>query len=365
MWSRISSCLFLFLALVSANNAGRFARWRAVLGRHYATIEERLHREAIFTLNMIEAERLSLLNPNATFGEGPFSDMTSEEFKDYVGIGKPQHGDHLTGKLTNVTISGTTPSSIDWRDSGAVTDVKDQGHCGDCWAFTTTGNAEGQWKLAGNGLVSLSEEFLAACFKGDCGGSSPRQAGLWTMKMNGGEIPTEKSFPYTSGSGSVGSCKSYSGMPTGAKITGYVAVPADESQMKTWVGAHGPLAVAVDANDLQHYKSGVMSTCTAGAANHAVLLIGYSNSHYWLIKNSWGTNWGEKGFARLQFGSNQCNIKSDAGSNCVKGRALPGCLEPCPDFSTYCDAGLQLKPTCSHITCPAAVSHSIHGENLG
>jgi cathepsin L len=211
------------------------------------------------------------------------------------------------------------PDSIDWRTSGYVTPVKDQGSCGSCWAFSTTGSLEGQnFKKTGK-LISLSEQNLVDCSNAEgnegCNGGLMDQAFTY-IKKNGG-IDTEESYPYK---GVDGTC-SFKSNSVGAKVTGFVDVKAgDEQALKEAVGTVGPVSVAIDASSIffQFYHSGVYDPwwCSSTSLDHGVLAVGYGNEggkDYWLVKNSWNTSWGMKGYINMiRNKSNRCGIATSA-----------------------------------------------------
>jgi cathepsin L len=209
------------------------------------------------------------------------------------------------------------PDSIDWRTHGMVTGVKDQGQCGSCWSFGTTGTLEGQWKKKHGSLVSLSEQNLVDCdtaWDNGCNGGLPTKAYQYIIK-NG--IDTESSYPYTAHQGS---CK-FSAAHVGAKMTSFKQVSRDsESALKNAVGSIGPVAVGIDASHMsfQLYSGGVYDekSCSTTRLDHAVLVVGYgaeNGKDYWLVKNSWGKGWGESGYIKMSRNlNNQCGIAHDA-----------------------------------------------------
>lgn len=176
------------------------------------------------------------------------------------------------------------------------------------WAFSTTGGIEGAWKVAGHSLVSLSEQQLVSCDKSDsgCGGGLMDSAFSWVSR-NGG-ITSESSYPYTSGGGSAGSCRS--SRSTAATISGHRDVGRSESSLASALGRQ-PISIGVDANSWQSYRGGVMSSCRGQSLDHGVLLVGMTSSA-WIIKNSWNAGWGESGYIRLARGSNQCGLTNGA-----------------------------------------------------
>merc|ERR1719461_1995953 len=147
----------------------------------------------------------------------------------------------------------------------------------------------------------------------------PNTSIICTPISKGGQIVTEAAYPYTSGRGSSGSCKSVSGMAVGSTISGHRDITHSESQMATYVSSSGPLPIAVDAQShWQTYTGGVVSSCTGTSLDHGVLIVGYT-SEYWIVKNSWGSSWGESGYIRLAYGSNQCGLTQSPTAALVSG----------------------------------------------
>lgn len=205
----------------------------------------------------------------------------------------------------------TTPTKVDWREKGAVTRVKDQGQCGSCWAFSTIGNIEGIWALGGHELTEFSEQHLVSCDTNDyaCQGGLMDSAIDWIVQSNGGVVYTEKSYPYVSQDTNVPSCGADVKPQPGATIKGSIMLDKDEKLIEAWLAENGPLAIAVDATVWSFYSTGVLPLCLGMQLNHGVLLVGYNNvaaEPYWIIKNSWGSVWGENGYIRILKGRNEC-----------------------------------------------------------
>jgi hypothetical protein len=207
--------------------------------------------------------------------------------------------------------------SLDWVAKGAVTAVKNQGQCGSCWAFSTTGSLEGALFVATGKLTSLSEQDLVSCdTKVDQGCSGGLMDNAYEFVMENGGICSEDAYPYTSGGGSSGTCqKSCSNVMT---ITGHTDVPSqDEDALKTAVSRQ-PVSVAIEADKsvFQLYKSGVFTSTSCGnQLDHGVLVVGYGTqdgTDYWKVKNSWGSSWGQNGYILMakdiSSSAGQCGI---------------------------------------------------------
>ncbi|KAJ4703640.1 putative Cysteine protease [Melia azedarach] len=201
------------------------------------------------------------------------------------------------GNLTSV------PTSIDWRKKGAVTPVKDQGSCGCCWAFSAVAAMEGITQIKTGKLVSLSEQELVDCDTQDSGCSGGlMNIAFEFIKSNRG-LTTEANYPYE---GVDGTCKTKKAGRKAAAITGYKDVPANNEKALLQAVASQPVSVAIEGSgySFQFYSTGVFSGDCDTYLNHAVTAIGYGTSSagtkYWLMKNSWGTGWGEDGYMRIQ-----------------------------------------------------------------
>ncbi|XP_046817960.1 cathepsin L [Vespa velutina] len=212
------------------------------------------------------------------------------------------------------------PEFVDWREKGAVTPVKDQKACGSCWAFSTTGALEGQHFRQTGVLVSLSEQNLIDCSakygNNGCNGGLMDQAFQY-IKDNKG-LDTEKSYPYEA---EKENCR-YTPSNSGAYDIGYVDIPeGDEDKLKAAVATIGPVSIAIDAShqSFQFYSEGVYyePDCSSTSLDHGVLIVGYgtddNGDDYWLVKNSWDTTWGDKGYIKMARNKqNHCGVATTA-----------------------------------------------------
>jgi len=330
----IVAAMLMACAVATPEHERMFADFKSAHGRKYATEEEEQKRFRVFSDNMKRAEELNRANPLARFGANAFADVSAAEFKTRHNAER-----HFAARKRSATpieygaaeLRAAAGQQIDWRTKGAVTPVKNQGQCGSCWSFSTTGGIEGQWFLAGNALTSLSEQELVSCDTTDsgCNGGLMDNAFNWLVNNRNGQIVTDASYPYTSGGGVVPACSANLASKTvGATITGHRDITQTEDQMASFVYSSGPLSIAVDASTWQTYTGGVVTNCPAGQLDHGVLIVGYddtASTPYWIIKNSWTASWGEAGYIRVQKGTDQCHITGAPSTSIVsKGPNPPG-----------------------------------------
>ena len=327
--------LFL-VALISAvafaerDYEAMFSHFKSTHLKTYANAAEESTRFQNFVQNMKKAETLQAANPLATFGANQFADFSEAEFAaringaEFFKQAVAEVKVYTTATLAEV--HAAAGEIVDWRAKGTVTAVKNQGSCGSCWAYSALGNVENQWAVAGNALTPLSEQLLTSCDTIDsgCNGGLMDNAFKWLINNRKGEIVTEESYPYVSGGGRAPACKSKSeldSLPVGATITGFNHLDRSEDTLAAYVKSTGAIAVAVDATTFQSYRSGIVTNCVNRQINHGVLTVGFDDVNvppYWIIKNSWGTSWGEAGYLRLAKGTNQCLINSYSTTAIVK-----------------------------------------------
>jgi|EP00945_MAST-04E_sp_MAST-4E-sp1_P005677 cathepsin F len=291
-----------------------FAKFKKDFNRVYKSAEEEAKRFAIFVENIEIAAEYQRLDKGAVYTVTQHMDLSREEFAaTWLGMAsKPDTSDFPVAE----DIPETNETSIDWVAKGAVTPVKNQGQCGSCWAFSTTGNLEGVGFLKNNKLVSLSEQQLVDCDTktGDkgCQGGLPSNAYKYILGNKG--IDTEASYPYQ---GVGETCAATKGT-VGATISNWTAISQDEKQIAAQLVARGPLSIGINAGPMQFYGGGVSCPwkvlCNPKQLDHGVLIVGFgtdaSKGDYWKIKNSWGPGWGEQGYYRICRGKGACGLNT-------------------------------------------------------
>ncbi|TMW91599.1 hypothetical protein EJD97_014122 [Solanum chilense] len=289
----------------------RHEQWIAHHDKIYNDLKEKEMRFKIFKENV---ERIETFNAGEDkgykLGVNKFADLTNEEFRVlHTGYKSSSHPKIMSsskpkthfryGNMTDV------PPIMDWRRKGAVTPIKDQMECGCCWAFSAVAAMEGLHQLKTGKLIPLSEQELVDCdVEGEdlgCTGGLLDTAFQFIIKNKG--LTTEANYPYQAADGVCNKKKSALSV---AKITGYEDVPANNEKALLQAVANQPVSVAIDGSsfDFQFYSSGVFSGSCSTWLNHAVTAVGYGaasdGTKYWIIKNSWGSKWGENGYAHMK-----------------------------------------------------------------
>ena len=317
--------LVLVLALVACQTDldslifQQFQKFIKKYQKKYESINEFLARYEVFRRNVMDTfkEENSLYRTGIT----KFSDLTKQEFaKIYLNLNYDALA-MANFDPTIVKISNAAPDAYDWRDYGRVSPVKDQASCGSCWAFSTIANLEGLYYAEKGVMKTFSEQMLVDCDTSDsgCNGGLMQYAFTW-LKKNG--IMLDSDYPYT---GTKGTCKSDKSKYVDMSVTGYKKLGSswstwsavDEDEIKEFLYETGPLAIALNADYLSYYTGGIVdytsSQCPSSGINHAVTLVGYgtdesSGMDYWIIKNSWGSDWGEYGYFRIRRGNGTCGV---------------------------------------------------------
>jgi len=319
--------LLILVTLVSLGFAARVpdrdldSIWELYKTQHSKSYQgsEEFRRRSAFEENVKRIThhnlRHSMGQSTYTLGLNQFADMTNEEFRAMylshnftAATGGPVH------KMSGVK----APTSWDWRQKGAVTPVKNQGQCGSCWSFSTTGALECANFRKSQKLVSFSEMQLVDCSTQNygCNGGWPYVA-MGYVKQAGG-IMTEAEYPYQPRQGT---CE-FDQEKTQGVCTGYTQIPrGDENSMMDALAAQCTISICVDAShySFQLYSSGVYDepACSSTALDHAIMAVGYGSTaggqDYWIVKNSWGTGWGKQGYIWMSRNkNNQCGVATAA-----------------------------------------------------
>jgi len=282
---------------------------------------EFLKRFQIFEENMKWAQELNQKNPLATFGMTKFSDLSKEEFAKYYLMSNYTRQNPKPTKRVAFAVPNKT--SFDWAGQNVqppvISPVKDQGQCGSCWAFSATETIESQYAQQNKvAPVHLAPEQIVDCDTNGqdqgCNGGFP--TGAYTYVQSAGGMDTNREYPYTAGqSGSGGSCQAGSFTPVqGTNVASYASVNGESGLYQTTSTA-GPVSVCVDASSWQNYQGGVMTDC-GDSIDHCVQLTGYNgyngNNPYWIVRNSWNTDWGINGYIWIAIGQDLCAIGDEA-----------------------------------------------------
>ncbi|GAB4860547.1 hypothetical protein Ancab_035708 [Ancistrocladus abbreviatus] len=283
-----------------------YERWRS----HHTVsrdLEDKNKRFNVFKENVKHISKVNKMNKSYKLKINSFADLTNHEFRSLYAGSKIKHHRMFKGRARD---SGSfmyknvhdVPTSIDWRAQGSVTPAKNQGLCGSCWAFSTVVAVEGINQIRTNKLVSLSEQELVDCDKENhgCNGGLMESAFEW-IKQKGGLI-TEQSYPYTA---QEGTCPDEVNSQV-VSIDGHEAVPQNDESALMKAVANQPVSVGINAGgeDFQFYSEGVFTGPCGTELDHGVAVVGYGETSdgtkYWIVKNSWGAEWGEGGYTRME-----------------------------------------------------------------
>jgi len=261
-------------------------------------------------------------------GHNKFSAMSPEEWKAFIQKSGLQRPSKTNAKFVHngPTDKATLPSEVNWVTGGAVGDIKDQGYCGSCWAFSTVGSLEGAYQIKYGGSVpNFSEQYFVSCDNRKNGGTDMGcNGGLMDSAFEWAEthgVVTQDSYPYTSGAeGDTGDCLSTGTKVATASPKSYTDVkPKDDTAMMSAL-VQQPVSIAIEADQaaFQMYKSGVFTAACGDNLDHGVLAVGYGTedgTDYYLVRNSWGESWGESGYIKLERGvsqrTGQCGMLSE------------------------------------------------------
>jgi KDEL-tailed cysteine endopeptidase len=310
---------FFALAFVGAVSAATeaesaFMAYITEFNKSYTSVAEFEHRFAQFARNRdIVIAHNALPDVSFLLGFNMMSDWTEEEYKSILTY---QPEELIANDGFDASANTAVPNAVNWVTAGAVTAIKNQGQCGSCWAFSSIASMESAHKIASGKLVSMSEQHLVDCntsVNGCNGGNTGSSFNYFKTHYT----MTEASYPYKAVQGT---CKYNATTNTGVKCTGSTNVTANSAAaLKTAVN-RGPVSVAIEADKsvFQSYKSGIFNSTACGTnLDHATNVVGWGTANgvdYWLMRNSWGTTWGESGYMRIQIvdGVGICGIQKAA-----------------------------------------------------
>ncbi|XP_066259509.1 uncharacterized protein [Euwallacea similis] len=294
----------------------------------YKSKEEYKYRLKVFGDNVNKIARLNEMEiGTAEYGITQFADLTEEEFSKSHGYRPDLRTDNeLPFSQASIPDIVAIPKEFDWRTKGAVTEVKNQEACGSCWAFSVTGNVEGQYAIKHGKLLEFSEQELVDCDKIDQGCDGGLMDSAYRVIEQLGGLESESDYPYE---GIDDKC-SFNANKIKVKLTGALNISHNEINMAKWLVANGPISIAINANAMQFYFGGVSHPfkvlCSPNNLDHGVLIVGYGvdtyklfnkTLPYWIVKNSWGKVWGEQGYYRVYRGDGTCGLNQTPSSAIV------------------------------------------------
>jgi cathepsin L len=308
---KLLACLLLAVVAVSAlNDMEHRQLWQNFVSEYHKVYEpeEYYHRFKIFVQNVEFIESFNQLNKSYTLGMNEFGDLSWEEFRATHLSLKPQINSYYRALNSRTLSTNDLPAEVDWIAAGAVTNVKNQGQCGSCWAFSAVDALEGYVgiKFGKKELKSLSPQELVDCSSKygneGCNGGLMDNAFKYVIDAKG--IALESDYPYKARDQQ---CKKTKKAPHTETIKSFTDVPEnDEMQLKAAV-AESVVSVAIEADQMsfQFYSGGVFDDDSCGTnLDHGVAVVGYghdeeSDKDFWMVKNSWGASWGAKGYIML------------------------------------------------------------------
>jgi len=345
---------------------GDFEAFTQTFNKQYETDEEFQKRKAVFmeNQNLAKTHSVPADGHTAQYGMTEFSDYTYYELSSLFSLTN-SYGNYQDCEVGNASLADDLPSSVDWRDEKnkngvpILTPVKNQGACGSCWAFAGTEVVESSWLLA-NRTAAQHDGSLSVMRAIECAGSTGSNRGCnggnsWDVLKYGMNqiIPSEQADPYlcyegkckptctsqdispingtTKGGYLTAACQRSFHAPTGSNCSDHCAGgTVDQTGLMYALHKYGAIAVEVDARAWYQYQRGIIRHHCEDFTNHAVLLVGYGTEimptgsiDYWIVRNSWGPEWGEQGYVRLfrDPHANTCNVmeKGNIATSIING----------------------------------------------
>lgn len=323
-----------------------FAQYTTEYNKVYPNENEYKERRIIFEHNLATIlAHNSDTSSTWKMGANHLTDRTNAEFRKLLGYRRQEitSSNYQSPYVPKDVSLSSAPPSVDWREKGVISDVKDQGQCGSCWAFGTAETVESYYALKTGQLHVLSEQQILDCTPNpdDCGGTGGCGGGIADIAYEKiialGGLASEWTYPYVSYFGSDFDCH-FKGIPPVAKLKGYTKLPSNHYASVIDALGSGPLVVNVDASDWHSFETGVFTGCNQNNSdiNHVVELVGYGtdpkNGDYWLVRNSWTPSWGEGGYIRLARSSTvQCadDTSPGDGTGCNGGPSVVSVCGAC------------------------------------
>ncbi|XP_036619623.1 cathepsin W [Trichosurus vulpecula] len=289
----------------------QFKAFQIQYNKSYPDPAEQEHRLGIFANNLAWAWQLTEEHGGmAQFGVTQFSDLTEEEFRQLYRPSGPSRSDPRLKTGGHPRLQRLQTRSCDWRKAGVLNPARDQKNCKSCWAISAVDNIEALWAMQYRQNFVLSVQEVLDCYRcgQGCEGGYVWDAFLTILNQSG--LATERDYPYRAQLSRNGCQKK----KKQAWIQDFLMLPKKENYMAQYLAEKGPITVTINVRLLQNYIKGVIKPthdCDPHQVDHCVLLVGFGHIHnftYWILKNSWGSSWGEKGYFRLYRGSNACGI---------------------------------------------------------
>ncbi|XP_063360636.1 uncharacterized protein LOC134649735 [Cydia amplana] len=276
---------------------------------------EYYERLGIFKETLKDVNERNAKFPDTVFAVNHFADLKPHEREQYHGFKLPS-GNRTKAVLPE--LPEATATELDWRKKDAVTHVKNQGGCGSCYIFSAVGAIEGQYSIKHKQCPALSEGQALDCLDcGTCAGGI-MDAVFTELAQKNKKLEKEADYPYED---SKNDCHEDKSKGVALVTDGKEVKISNEEELKKLLSNYGPLAVGLNAADFHTYHKGILepNLCKGQDIDHGVVLVGYGEENgkqYWLIKNSWGTVWGEEGYVRLRRGVDACKMGTGYTATC-------------------------------------------------
>jgi KDEL-tailed cysteine endopeptidase len=280
--------------------------WKQEYGKSYNSEPEELFRFDVWRYNNDMIQIHNRISENSYMKSmNKYGDLSPREFTEKLGM-------RTLPRLSNLGLRRTIipkqknniPIAFDWRQKGVVNPIKDQLQCGSCWSFSAVSVIESAYAIQNGKLLSLSEQELVDCDKEDYGCHGGYYTGAFHFSEQRG-LCSERDYPYTGNDDK--RCQRCNPI---AFVKNYTMISGVDDMLNALVN-YGAIGVGIDASHLQFYRSGVITGVCSRDLNHAVTIEGY-NKDVWIVRNSWGTDWGEMGYFRIAMGKNECGIEGDS-----------------------------------------------------